>query len=1143
MAIAKDGTGSKASRSSDAQADAQIERANSTSAMFLGTTRGYSWMTGDPNWTPAPRSNPSANAPTARDGPQHQNRVQVRRGGNAVQQERSKSTSNSPQIANMAMPSQSQSGSKALSPPLTPNPDPQTRDDILGQARDNVNGWKRSQAATDSSPKRRRVEDASHNANFPQQQANDTRAQPGHGVGLGLGLSLVQQDRANITPRSALVEAQTQAQPQAVQADAADIIYHRLQLQQIRSPALVQSPNYSNAPMPPPPPIASAALSNRRASGSPATQQAPWGLGPRQSLSQSPNMGHWQAQSAPLPPPGPNNVLRSNSPPREIVMRGLQQFLFVDVFSLHAPYEREGCQSILEAYIASRGGLGTLGPTERLRLQVLQTAVAENDWLFLFLHHIVSQQHLNPGFVPSAIAATPNFQAAANTINTVLGSPQLHDPGMMTFFAAFPCQLGLSLSFNPTKDDGLTYLSQFMPELPQLWQNLESECRQRQYPPTIPEMAGYLKVLSPMLMRIFFTAARRTAWPCSPEQESSPEMARIVAEADITFAGARSTFLYQFQHYQPNDEIQEYLKLQRIFHRLRHNQPNQNQFDPLQQRQGQPIRRLPGVAPKDHIQRALVMQAQPQIQRQQGQQRQIGPVQQQCVVTERSVQFNSNAVPTSNLQMATVRPSSRQLLEQSIPLSTTIPSPRQPPVGIPGLSSPAGNQGSPSGGSLAPTHFSGQAMSGNIVASRGTGQQALPAAGRFVPALNDPLPPQPALPNPQMSALHQAHLREPILMQDPDTFDESAPCNFYQMVSYYLLPPKRLASDSPVQEWKFDLHEGEYEHIALTMPSSIEGQRSTRVLAEGSHQYRLRCSKMPPSPQSIKVKDWTVSNTTFPANMYMIINGHDLEVRRKLHHGKDLPIDITDYLKSGPNVLEILLNLGPDDLDASNYVLAIETVGVKSGETIIEECRRREREAEVVLSAIKNSLNGAGAVVNNDDDELIMVSGNVTIDLVDPIALNTTLTIPVRGLNCTHWSCFDLPTFLQSRMFPDQGISAVDTWICPICRGDARPQSLIVDGFVLKVRQKLDQDGKQRVRAIVVEADGSWRPRPEKVKEGGPSSQSKQTILSAPSPQGSPVQQPSAITNALVALPSSTSEPKLTAKRPIEIVDLGSDTD
>lgn len=195
--------------------------------------------------------------------------------------------------------------------------------------------------------------------------------------------------------------------------------------------------------------------------------------------------------------------------------------------------------------------------------------------------------------------------------------------------------------------------------------------------------------------------------------------------------------------------------------------------------------------------------------------------------------------------MTAGRPSSRQPLQHNSPLSTTTHSPRNPPLSVFGVPSVFGNQGSPTLQGLATAILNGQSPSGIMVAPRGRGQQALPIADRFMPALNDPPPPQPAQPNPQMSALHQAHLRDPMLVQTPGTCDKSSTRCFYQMVSYYLLPPKRLASGARVQEWKFDLHEGEYNHIALTTQSNIEGQRSTRILAEGSHQYRLRCSKMP----------------------------------------------------------------------------------------------------------------------------------------------------------------------------------------------------------------------------------------------------------------------------------------------------------
>lgn len=88
--MAKNGPGSKASKRGDAEADVQIiERANSTSAMFLGGagSRGYSWMNAgsDPNWRPRsiPTTTPASNA---REGPENQTQVQIQKRGNAAQE-------------------------------------------------------------------------------------------------------------------------------------------------------------------------------------------------------------------------------------------------------------------------------------------------------------------------------------------------------------------------------------------------------------------------------------------------------------------------------------------------------------------------------------------------------------------------------------------------------------------------------------------------------------------------------------------------------------------------------------------------------------------------------------------------------------------------------------------------------------------------------------------------------------------------------------------------------------------------------------------------------------------------------------------------------------------------------------------------
>ena len=60
----------------------------------------------------------------------------------------------------------------------------------------------------------------------------------------------------------------------------------------------------------------------------------------------------------------------------------------------------------------------------------------------------------------------------------------------------------------------------------------------------------------------------------------------------------------------------------------------------------------------------------------------------------------------------------------------------------------------------------------------------------------------------------------------------------------------------------------------------------------------------------------------------------------------------------------------------------------------------------------------------------------------------------------------------------------MDEWRCPLCKADARPQSLVVDGFLVEVRAKLAERGLLGTRSIIVEADGSWKPKAEKAADG-----------------------------------------------------------
>ena len=207
--------------------------------------------------------------------------------------------------------------------------------------------------------------------------------------------------------------------------------------------------------------------------------------------------------------------------------------------------------------------------------------------------------------------------------------------------------------------------------------------------------------------------------------------------------------------------------------------------------------------------------------------------------------------------------------------------------------------------------------------------------------------------------------------------------------------------------------------------------------------------------------------------MYLEFNGVKLEPRRKLHHNRCLPIDLTTYIKSGENELTVIVNRMSTDTRPFEYALAVEVVGVVRHQMITDNLRFIKSQDS--LDAIKKSLSAI-----NEDDDIAITSSNLTIKLFEPYANSKIFDTPVRGAACLHKDCFDLETFLRMCKRDRPGWpTIVDCWRCPICRGDVRPHTLVSDGFLVKVRNELAEKKLLDTRAIVVEPDGSWRPKEE----------------------------------------------------------------
>jgi hypothetical protein len=218
--------------------------------------------------------------------------------------------------------------------------------------------------------------------------------------------------------------------------------------------------------------------------------------------------------------------------------------------------------------------------------------------------------------------------------------------------------------------------------------------------------------------------------------------------------------------------------------------------------------------------------------------------------------------------------------------------------------------------------------------------------------------------------------------------------------------------------------------------------------------------------------------------MYITCNGEALDIRRYQHNGKDLPIELTDYIVRGSNSIRISL---PEQVRESSgdRFLAVEMLETLSHSEVIKLVWQNGTiPAEQTLQTIRQRLAGSF-----DDDGVVFNEPSLAIDLADPFSA-ILFEIPARGAACTHMECFDLETWLNTRPAkPTQKCrhgdfpcncpiapepSNPDKWRCPICFKDARPYSLRIDSFLLEVRKRLAKEDKLQTKSMRVKQDGTW---------------------------------------------------------------------
>ncbi|GAD93391.1 MIZ zinc finger domain protein [Paecilomyces variotii No. 5] len=342
-------------------------------------------------------------------------------------------------------------------------------------------------------------------------------------------------------------------------------------------------------------------------------------------------------------------------------------------------------------------------------------------------------------------------------------------------------------------------------------------------------------------------------------------------------------------------------------------------------------------------------------------------------------------------------------------------------------------------------------------------QYLLPAPGA--------IPPPRAHPSPVYASIHQLHLRDPARKQVRQGPEGEVEEELFQYLHSFAVIPTCLGQTETIFGFTFNVS----NDALCKLPRDNmfpDGRRATRVLSNENRLYRLRCIKAPTSSQSVSEDAWVAAESVWPSVFYLHVNGKEMFVRRKTHHAKDLPLDITPNLGEGSNEITLHFLRSQEERDSLLYALAVEVLEIADLKRV--QSLVRPLAASDSRLQIQQRLS-----VSATDEELSVVNDYITIGLIDPFMAQI-FDVPARGRSCKHQECFDLDAYFSTRASKSGNGPMKENWKCPICREDCRPQNLVIDEFLVEVRAELQRSGKlKEARAIHVKADGTWQPKVE----------------------------------------------------------------
>lgn len=357
----------------------------------------------------------------------------------------------------------------------------------------------------------------------------------------------------------------------------------------------------------------------------------------------------------------------------------------------------------------------------------------------------------------------------------------------------------------------------------------------------------------------------------------------------------------------------------------------------------------------------------------------------------------------------------------------------------------------------------------------------MPVPAAAVVPSNVPPPPSPLTLPALPENLLEIHLSSPIMSPAVLPFSASPPePPHFSIVDF---PVGRFELRPPCEKRVWTVSHEDERRLSKVHPSKSLGEPPTRsMIGLGCLVYRLRCIEVRSSVGKSALandSEWSMKESIWPKNIFIEVNGMRVEIRRKERWGKDLPADITNFIRAGSNTLTIV-RLG-DGAEESTFVAGIELsecctgVGIKS-----QIFKERYLPPAQSRAEIMRRLS-----THTDDNDIIVSTNTVTIDVQCPFSFKLIGT-PVRGRACRHLECFDFDNYMGSRHREQPALPPRDdAYKCPHCGDRARPEHLIVDGFlhdVLRTMRELPMTYED-VKSIIVDENGAWKAKREKEKD------------------------------------------------------------